>query len=186
MVEEDWTSECWETRAVKTEHWVTLIPRVLFREGCRQISKGVAASFLYRFWRHHCLTEDTTNVGVIWAGDGDNDVGMVGLWAGIVPPVHDPSLAKAIAGTESTLRTHFPLDSVKKASALSVLDGLRVWTGKQEDLFNFTEHCGEGMLSEAVQQWWDEKEKKEPAEESMAQEFVASLGPDASMPGLSH
>jgi hypothetical protein len=119
---------------------------------------------------------------------------MVGLWAGIVPPVHDESLEKAIRNNKSSLRTHvLNPPPVKTASALSVLDGLKLWLERREELFRFTKDCGEGMLSEAVQQWWDLKEtgeaaKQESQEESMARRFAASvaLGDDDGVPRLPH
>jgi hydroxymethylpyrimidine pyrophosphatase-like HAD family hydrolase len=188
FIDEEWECKCWETGVMKKERRVTLIPEALFRAGCRAISKGVAAYFLYQFWRRNCLDDAVKDVGVIWAGDGDNDAGMVGLWAGVVPPVHDESLEKAITDNKSSLRTHvLNPPSAKKASALSVLDGLKHWVEKKEELFQFTKDCGEGMLSEAVQQWWDLKETEESSkQESMAQKFADSVRvvDDDSMPGL--
>jgi hypothetical protein len=57
LIDEEWECKCWETGAMKKERWVTLIPRALFRPGCRAISKGVAAYFLYQFWRRNCLDD---------------------------------------------------------------------------------------------------------------------------------
>jgi hydroxymethylpyrimidine pyrophosphatase-like HAD family hydrolase len=169
---QEWVHTCLESGTEKRETYVQLIPNVLYDEQSKMASKAVAAAFLYNFWRRSCLTQKD-DPRVIWAGDGDNDVGMVGLWAGIVPPVHHPLLTDTILLRNCADRIILvpPSPDAANPSCAKVLEGLIEWIDVRDDqLRTYSQDC-DTKLSREVQIWWGSHDQKQEQEQKQEREI---------------